>query len=187
MLTHGMPIDLLQWIADHRAALRPPVGNQQLWPHTDLIVTVVGGPNQRSDFHDDPFEEFFYQLKGDAELLISDRGRFELVPLAEGAVFLLPPHIRHSPQRPQEGSIGLVIERARPAGTRDGFEWFCGRCGSLVYRAECQLTSIVDDLPKVFAQFYAADEATRRCEMCGVAHPGRDWSAWREQARERMS
>ena len=31
----------------------------------DFIVQVVGGPNQRTDYHLDPYEECFYQLKGD--------------------------------------------------------------------------------------------------------------------------
>ena len=32
------------------------------------MVTIVGGPNQRTDFHDDPIEEFFYQLTGNMVL-----------------------------------------------------------------------------------------------------------------------
>jgi 3-hydroxyanthranilate 3,4-dioxygenase len=187
MLAYGLPLNLSDWIERNRAALRPPVGNQQVWKNSDFIVTVVGGPNQRSDFHDDPFEEFFYQLQGDAELLIADRGRFERVPLPEGAVFLLPPHVRHSPQRPQQNSLGLVIERARPRGTYDAFEWYCSGCGLVVHRAECQLLSIVDDLPKLFAQFYASEESARTCKACGNLHPGRDWSAWHRQARERIT
>ena len=50
-----------------------------------------------------------------------------------------------------------------------------------------QLTSIVDDLPKIFGQFYSRDETARRCAECGATHPGRDWAAWREQARGRLS
>ena len=40
----------------------------------DFIVTVVGGPNERTDYHDDPFEEFFYQLRGDITLRLMDEG-----------------------------------------------------------------------------------------------------------------
>ena len=46
------------------------------------------------------------------------------IAIREGDVFLLPAHVRHSPQRPVPGSLGLVIERQRPAGLVDGFEWY---------------------------------------------------------------
>ena len=104
------------WIDEHRDLLKPPVGNRQIWEDADLMVTVVGGPNQRTDFHDDPVEEFFYQLEGDMVLKVIDGGAHYDVAIREGEIFLLPPHVRHSPQRPQPGSIGLVVEPKRPAG-----------------------------------------------------------------------
>ncbi len=107
--------------------------------------------------------------------------------LREGAVFLLPPHVRHSPQRAQPGSLGLVIERKRPPGVLDAFEWYCASCGSLVHRAECQLQSIVADLPKMFAAFNGSDESTRRCGGCGQLHPAADWEQWHRQASGRTS
>jgi 3-hydroxyanthranilate 3,4-dioxygenase len=107
------------------------------------------------------------------------------VKLREGDVFLLPPHVRHSPQRPQPGSVCLVIERKRPAGMRDAFEWYCASCGSLVHRAECQLQSIVTDLPRIFAAFHGSDESARRCPGCGQVHPAADWLQWHEQASRR--
>ena len=55
------------------------------------MVTVVGGPNQRTDFHDDPVEEFFYQFKGNAYLNVWDRGRYERVDLKEGDIYLMAP------------------------------------------------------------------------------------------------
>jgi 3-hydroxyanthranilate 3,4-dioxygenase len=183
MLTYGLPLNLEDWITRNRELLRPPVGNQQIWRDTDLIVTLVGGPNQRTDFHDDPLEEFFYQLRGDAQLLIAAQGRFKRVELKQGDVFLLPPHVRHSPQRPDPNSIGLVIERTRPAGLQDAFEWYCAGCGSLVRREQLQLQSIVEDLPQVFSRFYASDDRGRCCPTCRVIHPGRDWTAWHAQAR----
>ena len=63
-----------QWLDANQARLQPPVGNQQIWKNADLICTVVGGPNERTDFHDDPYEEYFHQFKGNASLLIADRG-----------------------------------------------------------------------------------------------------------------
>jgi 3-hydroxyanthranilate 3,4-dioxygenase len=178
MLKYGNPINFDQWLADNASNFAPPVGNKQIWADSDLICTVVGGPNQRSDFHDDPHEEYFHQFRGTAYLLLWDRGRFERVTLKEGDTFLLPAHVRHSPQRPQAGSLCTVIERARAEGTRDGFEWACARCGSLVVRKEVQLQSIVSDLPKVFNQFYETTDAQRTCPECGEVHPARDWRQW---------
>ena len=51
--------NLNQWIDDHSDLLKPPVGNAQIWQDTQLMVTIVGGPNSRTDYHDDPLEEFF--------------------------------------------------------------------------------------------------------------------------------
>jgi 3-hydroxyanthranilate 3,4-dioxygenase len=166
----GLPIDLDAWIDEHRDVLRPPVGNAQIWQDDDFIVTVVGGPNQRTDYHDDPCAEFFYQLRGDMVLRVWEDGPRD-VPIREGEIFLLPAHVRHSPQRPVPGSVGLVIEQVRPEGALDAFEWYCPRCGALVHRAELALGSIVDDLPRVFSGFYD-DESSRTCS-CGWVHPGR--------------
>lgn len=94
------------------------------------------------------------------------------VPIRQGEIFLLPAHVRHSPQRPQEGSIGLVVEPKRPPGEKDGFEWYCFECRSLVHRAEVILTSIVRDLPPLFERFYR-DEELRTCMHCAAVHPGK--------------
>ena len=167
-----VPIDLAGWIDEHREQLRPPVGNAQIWDDGDFIVTIVGGPNERTDFHDDPCDEFFYQLRGDMVLRVWEEGGARDIAIREGQVFLLPAHVRHSPQRPVAGSVGLVIERPRPAGKVDGFEWYCPRRHALVHRGEVQLQSLVDDLPKAFAAFYD-DEGARTCPSCGWVHPGR--------------
>ena len=113
--------------------LKPPVGNRQVWANSDFMVTVVGGPNGRSDFHDDLVEEFFYQFKGNAYLLMWERGRYERVNLREGDIFLMPLHTLHSPQRPEAGSLCLVIERQRPPDAPDAFLWTCARCAAVVH------------------------------------------------------
>jgi 3-hydroxyanthranilate 3,4-dioxygenase len=89
-----------KWIAENEHLLKPPVGNKKVFEDGDMTVQVVGGPNERCDYHDDPVEEFFYQLKGNMVLKVGDNGNFYDVPIKEGEVFLLPPHVRHSPQRP---------------------------------------------------------------------------------------
>jgi 3-hydroxyanthranilate 3,4-dioxygenase len=172
MYKYGKPFNFQQWIAEHAHLLKPPVGNQQVWQDADFIVTVVGGPNQRTDYHDDPLEEFFFQFKGNAYLNIMHQGRVERIDLKEGDIFLLPPHVRHSPQRPEAGSLCLVIERQRPLGMLDAFEWYCLSCNHLVHRVETQLQSIVKDLPPLFERFYG-DASLRVCPQCGELHPGK--------------
>ena len=175
---YGSPLNFARWLDEHGHLLEPPVGNKQIWADADFMVTVVGGPNARSDFHDDPLEEFFHQFKGNAELLIWDRGRCERVPLKEGDIFLMSPHVLHSPQRPEPESRCLVIERQRPAGLVDAFEWFCADCGAQVKRIEVQLADIVADLPTTYRRFYDSSDAERSCAQCGSVHPGRDHAAW---------
>lgn len=182
-LRYGRPFSFPRWLEEHAQLLQPPVGNRQIWADADFMVTVVGGPNARSDFHDDPLEEFFWQFKGDAHLLLWDRDRFERVDLKEGDVFLLPPHVLHSPQRPEPGSRCLVVERRRPAGLTDAFQWHCARCGHLVARIEVQLADIVADLPATYQRFYASRDADRTCPRCGTVHPGRDHAAWHAMLR----
>lgn len=171
MALYSLPLDFRRWIEEHRSLLQPPAGNAQIWQDTDFIVTVVGGPNQRTDYHDDPLEEFFYQIEGDIVLRIREDGRPRDLPLRQGSIFLMPPHMRHSPQRP-EGSIGLVIERQRPAGLRDAFEWYCLSCNALLHRVDFQMKDIVRDLPPLFEAFYTS-ELKRRCAACGAFHPGK--------------
>ena len=107
-----------KWIDENQHLLKPPVSNKKVFEDGEMTVQVVGGPNERTDYHDDPVEEFFYQLKGDMVLKVVDDGNFYDVPIHEGEVFLLPPHVPHSPQRPQEGSIGLVVEAGAAARAR---------------------------------------------------------------------
>jgi 3-hydroxyanthranilate 3,4-dioxygenase len=167
------PFHFARWIDEHHHVLKPPVGNKAVFEDAGMVVQVVGGPNQRVDFHDDPGEEFFYQLRGDMVLKLAEDGRIYDVPIREGEVFLLPPHLRHSPQRPIAGSVGLVVENARRPGDSDGFEWFCFDCGALLHRIEIVLADIVKDLPPLFAAFYA-DLSVRRCRKCGTVHPGKE-------------
>ena len=168
------PFNFLNWIEKNKDQLKPPVSNKQLFDEeTGMIVMIVGGPNVRVDFHDDPVEEFFYQIKGDMILKIAEDGKIFDVTIKEGDVFILPPHARHSPQRPVPGSVGLVVEGARSAEDKDGFEWFCFDCGELVHRVEVTLTDIVKDLPPLFSAFYENTD-DRTCGSCGTVHPGKE-------------
>jgi 3-hydroxyanthranilate 3,4-dioxygenase len=167
------PFNLQRWIAENAHLLKPPVGNKLVFENAGMVVQIIGGPNQRVDFHDDPAEEFFYQLKGDMLLKVLDEGRIVDVLIREGEVFLAAAHLRHSPQRPIAGSIGLVVESARRPDDMDGFEWYCFACGGLVHRVEISVRNIVRDLPPLFSAFYA-DKRARICPHCGAEHPGRE-------------
>jgi 3-hydroxyanthranilate 3,4-dioxygenase len=159
------PINFKRWIDDNRDKLKPPVGNQQIWLDREFIVTVVGGPNSRADFHVNEGEEFFYQVEGDINLRVIENGKPRDLPIAEGEIFLLPPRVPHSPQRPA-GTVGLVIERRRFTGELDGFQWFCPKCETKLYEEFIPLVDIVKDLPPLFDRFYG-DPTRCTCRHCG--------------------
>jgi len=161
-----VPIDFLRWIEEHRALLKPPVGNKVVYDGGDFIVMVVGGPNARKDYHDDPAEEFFYQLQGDMLLRTMQDGRPVDVPIREGEILLLPARVPHSPQR-FPNTVGLVIERKRRPGERDALQWYCERCNALLYEERFELTNIETQFPPVFARFFGS-LAHRTCGKCGA-------------------
>lgn len=161
------PFNLKQWIDEHRHLLKPPVGNQQIFTdNEDYIVMVVGGPNARKDFHYNESEEFFYQLEGDMNLRVIEDGKPVDIPICEGEIFLLPARVPHCPQR-KPNTIGLVIERYRRSGEKDGFLWFCENCGNLLYEEYFELTDIVKQLPPLMNKFYDS-QALCTCKKCGT-------------------
>lgn len=165
MITRAFNIK--QWIDDNRHLLKPPVGNQQVYKgNDDFIVMVVGGPNNRKDYHWEEGEEFFYQLEGDIVVKIIEDGKPVDIPIKAGEIFLLPPRVPHSPQRPAN-SVGIVIERYRKEGEKDGFLWYCENCNHKLYEEYFELTDIVNQLPKVMQRFYESEEL-RTCKNCGT-------------------
>lgn len=162
------PINLLAWIEEHRHLLKPPVGNKVIYAG-DFIVMVVGGPNQRTDFHYDEGPEWFYQLEGEMVLKIQEDGAVRDIPIKAGEIFLLPPCVPHSPQRMPE-SVGLVIERRRLAHEQDGLLWYCEHCNHKLYEEYFTLKNIETDFPPVFDRFYSSREH-RTCARCGHLNP----------------
>jgi 3-hydroxyanthranilate 3,4-dioxygenase len=166
------PLNLRHWIDEHRHLLKPPVGNAQIWTgDRDFMVTVVGGPNSRTDYHINEGEEFFYQLEGDINLRCLIDGKPQDIPIREGDIFLLPPNTPHCPMRPA-GTVGVVLERRRLPHERDSFLWVCEACGNELYRESFHLTDIVAQLPPVFARFWG-DAARHTCSKCGRRHEKR--------------
>ena len=160
-------INFKKWIDENRQLLKPPVGNQVIYkPDQDFIVMVVGGPNARKDYHFNESEEFFYQLEGDIEVGIQENGKAISVPIKEGEIFLLPPKVPHSPRR-GPNTIGLVIERTRRSGEKDGLHWYCEKCNNKLYDEYFVLTNIMTQFQEVFERFYGSKEF-RTCKKCGA-------------------
>jgi 3-hydroxyanthranilate 3,4-dioxygenase len=166
------PFNLRRWVDENRHLLKPPVGNKLLFQDAQFIIMAVGGPNSRKDFHHDPYEEFFYQLEGTLVLRVVQDGRPTDIPIHAGEVFLLPPEVPHSPQRPA-GSVGIVVERRRNAAELDGFSWYCENCGHRLYMERVPVRNIETQLPAIFARFYSSLEH-RTCSVCNtvMAAPG---------------
>jgi 3-hydroxyanthranilate 3,4-dioxygenase len=162
------PLNLQAWIDEHRHLLKPPVGNKCIYDG-DFIVMIVGGPNQRTDYHWDEGAEWFYQLEGEMVLRIQEDGAVRDIPIKAGETFLLPPRVPHSPQRMPD-SIGLVIERKRLPHELDGLMWFCERCNDKLYEEFFPLQNVETDFFAVFERFYTSHEH-RTCRNCGHLNP----------------
>lgn len=159
------PFNFKKWIDDNRHLLKPPVGNQCVYKEAEsFIVMVVGGPNARKDYHYNESEEFFHQLEGDIVLKIIEDGKPVDIPIREGDIFLLPPKVPHSPQRPAN-TVGLVMEKKRDPKDKDGLMWFCENCNEKLYDEYFQLTDIVKQLPPIMNKFYDSEEL-RTCKKC---------------------
>jgi len=160
--------NLQQWIDEHRELLKPPVGNKCI-VDDDFIVMIVGGPNQRTDYHIDEGAEFFYQLEGEMVLKVQENGKARDIPIKAGEVFYLPPRVPHSPQR-MANSIGLVIERRRLPHEQDGLRWYCEQCNHPLYEEFFVLENIETQFGPVFDRFYGSTEH-RTCDSCGHLNP----------------
>ena len=166
-MSNFQSINFKKWIDDHRHLLKPPVGNKMVFEdHENFIVMVVGGPNARKDYHYNESEEFFHQLEGDITLKVIDNGKPVDIPIREGEIFLLPPKVPHSPQRPAN-TVGLVIEKKRSEGEKDGLQWYCENCGNKLYDEYFKMENIVAQLPPIMDRFYQSEEK-RTCDNCGA-------------------
>ncbi|NJN49865.1 MAG: 3-hydroxyanthranilate 3,4-dioxygenase [Polaribacter sp.] len=152
MSTLVQPINFKKWIDEHRHLLKPPVGNKVVWKDADVIVMVVGGPNNRTDYHYNETPEFFYQIEGDIVLKVIDNGKQKDIHIKEGEIFVLPPKVPHSPQR-GTNTVGLVIEYPRPKGIKDKLQWY-ENDGNLKYEEEFTLENIETDMPAIFDRYY---------------------------------
>jgi 3-hydroxyanthranilate 3,4-dioxygenase len=164
-MTKLAPFNLSGWIQEHRHLLKPPVGNAMIW-NGDFMVMVVGGPNQRTDFHINPSEELFFQVEGDITLRVLEDGQPQDIPIKQGELFVLPAGIPHSPQRPAN-TVGLVVERRRPEEAQDHLRWYCPKCGGVLHDAEFHLTDLGKQLKPILENFHG-NTRLHTCKACGA-------------------
>ena len=167
-----LPIDFGKWIEENKDQLIPPVNNKCIHSGGDFFVMAVGGPNKRSDYHVNPTEEWFYQVRGDMLLKIVDEqqpiaaGRFRDIWIREGEMLLLPGNVPHNPVRFAD-TIGLVIERTRKQaeGHVDRLRWYCQQCQQIVHEARFFLADIQTQLAQAINE-YSENEQHRTCPSC---------------------
>ena len=96
------------------------------------------------------------------ELPIIERGVRHVIKIEEGEVFLLPSRIPHSPQRPMEGSLGLVIERQRykDEGEVDGLRWYTDfdTCKNILWERYFHCGDLGKDLVPVVQAYKSSEE-----------------------------
>lgn len=163
-------LNLDAWLRANRRHLKPPVANRQFFNESaDSVVFVSGGPNTRNDYHVNPTEELFYQLKGDIAVRVRplDGAAPHDVIVREGELFMLPRWVPHRPQRPA-GTLGLIIEYPRPPGQYDALRWYCDTCDRLVHEARWLLRRIDLDLKVIMERYWAGPESSRTCGGCGT-------------------
>jgi 3-hydroxyanthranilate 3,4-dioxygenase len=168
-------LNLEKWIRENREHLKPPVSNKQLFTGaSDVILFVSGGPNTRNDFHVNPTEEFFYQLKGDIAVRVRplDGSPPHDVVVKEGELFLLSRWVPHRPQRPA-GTVGLIAEFPRGVDAqgnpqKDGLRWYCPECDHLVHEVTWVLRKIDEDLKVIMEEFWGGPAERRTCPRCGT-------------------
>ena len=167
---NGTPFNLAEWIAASMSGDMGSVGNKEVFRHSDFIFMIVKGPNTRNDYHIDPYDEIFYQLKG--TIYVKHReasGQEQIAEVKEGEVMIINAFTPHMPIRPPD-TLGLVIERPRVPGEKDGVVWYCDACGQTLHELEIDCQDIETQLKATLDAFNANLEQ-RTCSHCGYVLP----------------
>lgn len=162
------PINLHAWVEENRHLLKPPVGNKSIW-NSNFLVMIVGGPNDRTDYHVNPGEELFFQIEGDIVLKIVEDGKPRDVPIKQGEMFLLPSYVPHSPQRPSN-TVGLVVEQPKAFTDDHHLRWYCRKCGGIVYDTAFKPVDLGQQIKATLAEFKSRVDF-RKCKACGDVFP----------------
>jgi 3-hydroxyanthranilate 3,4-dioxygenase len=164
-----IPTNIWSWVEENRNVFDGPVANKVIFENSEFIFMMIKGPNRRNDFHVDPGDEIFIQLKGDIQVDLMMDGKRETRIVQEGEMFFIPKFVPHCPMRPAD-SWGFVVERQRRSDEPDGVEWYCENCGHLLARASFHVSNIEVELREALETFNA-DVARRTCTKCHAVLP----------------
>ncbi|GMM36638.1 3-hydroxyanthranilate 3,4-dioxygenase [Saccharomycopsis crataegensis] len=183
----GAPINIHKWVKENEHLLQPPVNNFCLH-RGGFTVMIVGGPNERTDFHVNQTPEWFYMYKGHMCLRVveNDPGYlqskmiditevenpeipvFRDVIIEEGDSFLLPARVPHNPIR-FSNTIGIVLEQDRPDSMDDQIRWYCSNCKKVIHNKVFHLTDLGKDIKSGILEF-DNDKQKRTCSACGTSN-----------------
>lgn len=167
---NGHAFNLAGWIAQAMSGDMGSVGNKEVFRQSDFIFMIVKGPNKRNDFHIDPYDEIFFQLKGTIYVKYrDDDGQMQTAEVKEGEVMIITAMTPHSPIRPPD-TIGLVVERPRVPGEKDGIVWYCDACGHTLHALEIDCQDIETQL-KAALDAFNEDTSRRTCARCATVLP----------------
>eukprot|EP00913_Durusdinium_trenchii_P012117 g11380.t1 len=95
------------------------------------------------------------------ELPTIQNGERKLVKIKQGQMFCLPSRIPHSPQRPEAGSFGLVVERRREGKEMDGLIFYedFNTCKKVRWEKFFRCNDLGKDLPPVIEAYKAWEAA----------------------------
>ena len=145
-------VNIPKFLNEFKDSLKPPVSNKMIFNGEQLKVMVVGGPNQRDDFHVEKGEELFIQLKGAMELHVIEESQRKKVDIGQQQIYALPKLVPHSPQR-FLNTIGIVVERARNESELDQLQWYHPKSGEKIYEESFHCVDLGTQLKPVIERF----------------------------------
>lgn len=159
------PINIPKWLKENGHLLQPPVNNYCLH-RGGFTVMIVGGPNERTDYHVNQTPEYFYQYKGHMTLKVVDEDVFRDITIGEGESFLLPGNTPHNPVRYAD-TVGIVVEQDRPEGVNDQIRWYCSNCKEICHNITFYCSDLGTQVKEAILSF-DADKEARTCNKCGT-------------------
>ncbi|KAF7548684.1 hypothetical protein G7046_g8590 [Stylonectria norvegica] len=169
----GPALNIPKWLETNAHLLQPPVNNYCVYHPSSTAtagytVMILGGPNNRTDYHVNSTPEFFYQYRGSIILKVVDTSctphKFKDIPIHEGSLFLLPAGTPHCPVR-FEGTIGIVMEQPRLENAEDEMRWYCQQCGAVVWAKKFLCVDLGSQIKEVIQEF-DADQERKTCVKC---------------------